>query len=186
MKSSHCGGEAPVLAPVPRWRREEDGTIHFSVTSDGTTGVKWISCFDQRGDHVGDYAESVLCSDDFKPTRRVTTKVVVLPSSFWSDDNRTAENICAKAKKLKLDKPNAEVACLIREQFTDEELAAMGFRFCWLIVMHTPIKDSRGAPRFLGVFRGDSGWLLDACYYAPLRRWNRDRAFAFAVPQVSA
>ena len=45
---------------------------------------------------------------------------------LFEDSNRISKNIRAEAEHRNLEKPNAEVACLIREKFTDEELKNMG------------------------------------------------------------
>lgn len=181
-------GGAPLLAtpalpasqPAPKWRNE-NGTIRFSVTSNGVTGEEWIARLKAKGINVSPYAESVLRSDDFESTNGVTYDVAVLPGTLWSSDNvRTTKNIRAEAKKRKFTKLPAEVACLIRESFTDEELAAMGL--WWIVVMHAPIDDSDGPPSLLGVYRNGGGRRLSACYDRPGHTWSRDGGFAFAVP----
>ena len=119
-----------------------------------------------------DYAKKVLRSPDFKPT-----KVAVLKGMLFENDDRITSKIRAEADKRQLQKPNAEVACLIREKFTDEDIEAMGL---WQIVtMHEPIVSD-----LLGADRSDDGRWLGAYYGEPDRRWSRDGGFAFAVSQV--
>ncbi|MBI2024535.1 MAG: hypothetical protein HYT03_00370, partial [Candidatus Harrisonbacteria bacterium] len=97
-------------------------------------------------------------------------------------NDRITKKIRAEADKRKLSKPNAELACLIREKFTDKEIEAMGL---WYIVaMHEPINDSVGDPDLLSADRGGAGRWLSVC--RPGRRWCRDGGFAFAVSQVSS
>jgi len=91
--------------------REQDGVIYISVTSDGTTGESWINRLESKGFRLGDYAKSMLRSDDFNPTAGVTTEVAVLKGSLFSDSNRVTKNIRADAKKRAWSVPNAEVAC---------------------------------------------------------------------------
>ena len=171
-----------VLCPLV-WR-EEDGVIYFSVTSDGTTGEDWITRLESKGFRVGDYAKQVLRSPDFKPTNGVTTEVAVLKGMLFEDNDRITKKIRAEADKRKLSKPNAELACLIREKFTDKEIEAMGL---WYIVaMHEPINDSGGDPNLLDADRHDDGRWLHASYDRPDGRWYRDYGFAFAVSQVSS
>ena len=132
----------------------------------------------------GLYTKSILRSKDFKPTSGVTYEVAVLKGSLFSDDDRTAQNIRDKANEMNLTTPNAEVACLIREQFSDKEIEAMGL---WYIVaMHEPIKDSDGLPNLLAAFRGVDGRWLYAYDVYPDDRWYRGCGFAFLVPQVSS
>lgn len=164
--------------------RERDGIIYFSVTSDGTGGKGWIKRLKDKGFRIGDYAKSLLCSSDFKPTSNVTYEIAVLKGVLFEDDDRITKKIRAEADKRKLAKPNAEVACLIREKFSDKELEAMGF--WWIIVMHEPIKDSDGGSNLLGVVRDDVGRWLRAYYGLPGSRWGRDGGFVFVASQVGA
>lgn len=173
------GRKLPKVELTRSWC-EEDGVIYFSVTSDGSTGEQWISHLERHGD----YAKQVLRSKDFKPTNGVTTEVAVLKGMLFSDNDRITSNIRAEADKRKFKKPNAELACLIRVKFTDDEIKAMGLT--WIVAMHEPIKDSDGDPHLLGVNRGGEGRWLSACSDWPDRRWDRELGFAFAVSQVSA
>lgn len=179
-------GELVVSAPVRAWR-EENGVIYFSVTSDGTTGENWIKRLERNGFRVGDYAKQVLRSPSFVPTSGVTTsgvttEIAVLKGTLFEDDDRITKKVCAEAKKRALGKPNAEVACLIREMFSDQELEAMGL--WWIVAMHEPIKDSGGYPDLLHANRGGDGRWLRACDGSPDNGWNRGGGFAFAVAQV--
>jgi len=177
-------GELAVSKPSCSWR-EEDGIIYFSVTSDGTTGEDWIKRrLEGNGFRVGDYAKQALRSPDFKPTSGVTTEVAVLKGTLFEDNDRITKKIRAEADKRKLSKPNAEVACLVREMFTDEELEAMGL--VWIIAMHDPINDSGGGPSLLSAGRVGVGRWLRACYGEPGGRWGREDGFAFVASQVSA
>lgn len=175
--------ELTVSEPTCAWR-EEDGVIYFSVASDGTTGEEWIRRLEGKGFRIGDYAESILRSDDFKPTNGVTSEIAVLKGMLFKDNDRITKKIRAEADRRELTKPNAELACLIREKFTDKEIEAMGL--WWIVAMHEPIKDSDGAPRLLRADRRDDGRRLDACYGEPDGRWFRDGGFAFVVSQVCA
>jgi len=170
--------EILVSTPSRSWRKE-DGVIYFSVTSDGTTGEDWIKRLDGNDFRVGDYAKQVLRSPDFKPTNGVTTEIAVLKGMLFEDNDRSTKKIRAEADKRKLEKPNAELACLIREKFTDKDIEAMGL---WYIVaMHEPINDSDGDPYLLSADRYDDGRWLSACDYRPDYRWFRGLGFAFAV-----
>src|SRR3990167_7459209 len=175
--------ELSVSEPIRSWR-DEDGVIYFSVTSDGTTGEDWIKRLEGNGFRVGDYAKQVLRSPDFKPTNGVTTEVAVLPGLLFEDNDRITKKIRAEADKRKLGMPEPELACLIREKFTDKEIEVMGL---WYIVaMHEPINDSDGDPFLLYADRDGVGRWLDACRGGPDDRWYRVNGFAFAVSQVSS
>jgi hypothetical protein len=179
-KTCACKTKKRQSKPVS-WR-EEDGIIYFSVTSDGTTGEEWITRLVAKGFRVGDYAKQVLRSSSFKPTTGVITEVAVLKGVLWNDNDRITSKIRVEAKARKLRMPSAEVALLIREKFTDEELAAMGL---WgIVVMHEPVKNSDGYPDLLCAGRDGGGRWLDACCGKPGNGWYRDDGFAFAVSQV--
>jgi hypothetical protein len=170
--------ETVVVERQSKWH-EQDGVIYFSVTSDGTTGEDWIPRLESKGFRVGDYAKQVLCSPDFKPTSGVTTEIAILKGMLFEENNRITKNIRAEADKRKLLKPNAEVACLIREKFTDKEIEAMGLT--WIIAMHEPINDSDGAPALLNANRNGAGQWLGSCDDRPGRSWDREDGFAFEV-----
>jgi len=166
-----------------RWR-EEDGVIYFSVTSDGTTGPQWIERLEKKGIKLSKRAKDVLNSPDFKPTNGATTEVAVLKGMLFEDNDRVTSKIRAEAGKRKLVNPNAELGCLVRDMFTDEEIEAMGL--VWIVTMHKPIKDSDGDASLLGAYRVDDGHWLCAYYGGPDDRWGRADGFAFAVSQVSS
>jgi hypothetical protein len=164
-----------------------DHEDHFRFTlpaSDGTTGKKWIGRLEKKGYRVSDYAKSILTSRDFRPTTGVTTEVVVLKGSMFEDNQRITANIRTTATERTLEKPNAETVPMIRENFTDKEIEAMGLT--WIVAMHEPIKDSDGDPNLLNADRNDDGQWLGAYCDSPGLGWNRGSGFAFAVSQVSA
>jgi hypothetical protein len=155
------------------------GVIRFRVTSDGTTGKGWIARLEKKGFHIGYHAKSVLRSPDFKNTKGVTYEIAVLKGSLFADADRTTDGVRAEAKRRGLTVPDAEVACLIREKFSDDDLEVMGF--WWLVTMHELIGDSRNMPRLLSVDRDGSGRLLDTALDKPGRVWKRDRGFVYVV-----
>lgn len=176
-------GELIVSEPTRRWR-EQDGVIYFSVTSNGMTGPQWIEHFEKKGVRLSKWAKDVLLSPDFKPTNGMTTEVAVLKGMLFEDNERVTSKIRAEANKRKLTKPEAELGCLIRDMFTDEEIEAMGLM--WIAAFHEPIKDSDGDPDSLSANRHGDGHWLDAYCDKPDYRWNRDNGVAFPVSQVSS
>jgi hypothetical protein len=168
-----------VSEPTRSWR-EQDGVIYFSVTSDGTTGEDWIKRLKSNGFRVGVNAKQILRSPDFKPTSGVTTEVAVLKGILFENQSRFTKKICTEADDRNLSEPNAELACLIREMFTDKEIEAMGLD--WIVVMHKSISGSGSGPSLLEVGRDGVGRWLSACdYRGPGGRWGRYGGFAFAV-----
>lgn len=177
---------ARFLRKEPTWVRrwhEENGVIYFEVVSDGTTGPDWIKRLEKKGFQLSKWAKGVLNSPDFMPTSGVTFRVAMLKGTLFTDSNCITSKIRKEARSRKLEKPNAEVACLIREMFSDEELEAMGL--WWIVVFHEPIKDSVGVPGLLSSARDLDGRRLITCYGRPGGVWGSGDGFAFVL-QVSS
>lgn len=182
---TETGSEGAVIptAPTPTaWTIDDEGNIHFTLTSNGFTREQWEQHLERRGWRISDYARQVLRRASEAPTNGVTYNIVVRPSKKWSDSDRITKKIRAAADKKGWLKPHWEVACLIRDTFTDEQLEQMGL---WYIVtVHEPIKDSGGGPFLLYSDRYGGGRWLRARYGSPDDYWNDRGGFAFAVPQV--
>ncbi len=178
-------GAAIPTAPTPTaWTVDDEGNIHFTLTSNGFTREQWEQHLERRVWRIGDYARQVLRRASEAPTNGVTYNIVVRPGKKWGDSDRTTKKIRAAADKKGWLKPHWEVVCLIRDTFTDEQLEQMGL---WYIVtMHEPIKDSDGVPCLLSSGRGGGGRWLCAYYGRPGGGWDGNGGFAFVVPQVSA
>lgn len=114
---------------------------------------------------------------DFKPMIGITIEVVVLKGKLFKDSDRITSKIRTETKRRKLNKPNATLACLIRNKFTDKIIEDMGLR--WIVVMHKPINDDDG---LLSVGRGDGGRRLVVHYGRPDVIWKHDYGFAFVKP----
>jgi hypothetical protein len=174
------------LEPAKRWC-EQDGVIYFTLpATKGVTGPQWIKHLEKKGFRLSDRAKSMLRSEDFKPTTGVVRKIAVLKGMLFEDDNRTTKDIRAEGDKRKLKhgkapEMNAEIACQIREMFTDKELEEMGL--WWIVVMHDPIV-SDGSPNLFNALRDDDGRWLNAYCDNPDGGFNRERGFAFVVSQV--
>jgi hypothetical protein len=165
---------------LKRWT-VKDGVIYFTLISNGFTGDEWITHLNGKKQPVGPYAQSVLRHPNFKPTKAGTPHhIAVLLGKLYFDDERITRNIRTDAKKRKMTDPHAEVACLIRDAFTDQEIEEMGLT--WIITMHEPIPDSDGHPHLLGADRY-GGYRLSAYDSRPDDRWSRARGFAFSVAQ---
>jgi hypothetical protein len=108
-------------------------------------------------------------------------EIAILKGSLFTDNERITKKILAEATKRKLSTPNAEVACLIREKFTDKEIEAMGL--WWIVAMHEPIKDSGGGPSLLSADRRGAGSWLGAYWGYPDYWWSGNDGFAFVRSQ---
>lgn len=172
--------------PPARSFHKEENVITFSVTSDGTKGEDWITILEEKECLLTDCAKRVLRSPDFKPTSGVTTEVAVLMGVlFKRDTDRTTGNIRTEAKHRNLTEPHPEVACLIRDKFTNNKINDMGLE--WIVTMHDPVKDSDGSLCVLGTgyIKNDRNGL---CAFGDVdfTIWNNAYGFAFAVSSASA
>ena len=180
-------GELMVSEPAKRWR-EQDGVIYFTLpATEGVTGSQWIERLEKKNLRVSDWAKDVLGKPAFKPTTGVVREIAVLKGMLFEENNRTTKEIRAEGGKRKLkhgkaSEMNAEIACQIREMFTDRELEEMGL--WWIVVMHEPIKDSDGDLYLLYADRAAVGRWLYACYVHPDHGFYRESGFAFVVSQV--
>jgi hypothetical protein len=174
-------GELTVSDSTRPWR-EHNGVITFSVTSDGTGGPLWVTRLQNRGFEIPDIVKSMLYSRDFKATSGITVQVAVLKGILFDDNRRTTRDIRAEGDRRNLKKPNAEIACLIREMCLHDEIATMDL--FGIVTMHEPIKDSFGDVDLLRVSGGGNGGLLAACDGGLGEGWRRDNGFAFVVSEV--
>ncbi|MBP9669511.1 MAG: hypothetical protein KBE09_04455 [Candidatus Pacebacteria bacterium] len=163
---------------------EKEGVVYFSVTSDGTTGEQWIQRLEDNGFRVGDYAKQVLLHPNFNPTKNLASDVAILKGTLFEDNERCTEKIRAEAARRRLSAPQAELACLIREKFTDDDIDAMGLSY--IVAMHEPISDAAGLPRLLNADRSHDGRWLYAHGDRPDRIRDRDFGFAFVVSKASS
>ena len=189
--------------PWPKKWREEHGVFYFSVTSpthrellscldpneikeaNNPLGEAWIKRLQGNDFHVGYHAKILLRSLDFKPTNGVTTEVAILPEFLFWDEPCVQKKVYAEAKKRKLSKkPNADLACLICEKFTNEDIQEMGL-LC-IYVMHEPITGDGGFPTLLTPSTRGGGCNLESDVCKPRSAYPPQTGFAFEVSQVSA
>ncbi len=176
-----------VVSELPKCWTEKDGVIYFTLPpTEGLTGSQWVTRLERKGFKLSKWAKDVLNSKDFVPTTGVVNNIAVLKGELFSDDDRITSKIVAEGDRRlwKHGKDiSPEIACQIREMFTDEEIEAMGL--IWITTMHEPINDSDGDPDLLGTDRYDDGQGLLAYCDRLGNGWYREDGFAFVVPQVS-
>jgi hypothetical protein len=179
---TETGSAVIPTAPPTAWTVDDEGNIHFTVTSNGMTREQWEQHLKRRGWRIGDCARQMLRRATEAPTNGVTYNIVVRPGKKISDSDRIMKKISAAADKKGWLKPHWEVACLIRDTLTDEQLEQMGLRY--IVTMHE--QDSVGDPGFLlSSDRYDFGRWLYAYCVKPDDRWFADGGFAFVVPLSS-
>ena len=159
-----------------------DHLILTVVVDRVSTGPVWIIRTDEKGNRTNDYSRGVLRSNKFSTTPVGMYDVAVLKGSSFSSDPYT-KDVRKKAKQMKWADPNSDIACFIREQYSDEELKEMGL--WWIAVMHEPIV-SDDFSNLLNVNRNDDGRWLNTYDDNSDNRWNRNGGFAFLVSQISS
>lgn len=159
-----------------------------SITSDGRTGKQFITDLEKKKFQVGNEAKFCMTKSKdadgklaFVSSSGVTYKPVIIKGEAFEDNERITSNIRRVAAERKYITPPAELAPLLREAISDEQIAQMGLT--WLIVMHEPITDSDGYPYLLGVGRRGGGRGLRAYWDDPDDRWRRVSGFVFLAPQ---
>lgn len=159
----------------------EQSTTVFTVTSDGRTGPDFIQSLPKKDYRVGECATDVMRKPAFVTTSGQIYRLGLIKGRGFSDNERTTENIRAEAVCRGWLTPPAEVAPLLRETVSDEEIERLDL--WWLVVMHEPIVDSRGGAGLLNLCRSGGGRWLDAGYGKPDYRWGREDGFVFLLPQ---
>lgn len=159
-------------------------TKTLKLTATGLTGKKWIKRLEKGGYEVSEYAKSILLSPEFDEavhSKGIEYTVGIVPQTELGLGKyvSTAE-IKSYAKSKGWLMPTLEIALLVREALSDEDIEALGV---WYVAaLHEPIKDSGGGPSVLGARRDDGGRWLYAFWGNPVGQWRTDGAFAFLVP----
>lgn len=174
-------GEIIVSEPIRSWI-EKDGIIYFSVTSRCMTGPEWISHLMRRGGFVSVQAQQLLCSRDFVSTNGVTYQIAIIKGNTLSDTDRTIGQVRVEADQFKLIIPNTEIACLIRDKFTDTEIEDMGL--IGIVTMHKPINNLLGHASLLSADRYGFGQCLSTCSGDTRSQLVCSMGCAFVVAQV--
>ncbi|MEX2410802.1 MAG: hypothetical protein WD607_05415, partial [Candidatus Paceibacterota bacterium] len=152
------------------------------VTSNGMTDKDWIA---QGEIDFSDWAKDIMSKTEFNKsvTNNITYHPVLIKGDEFSGKERIIKNIRAEAKRRGYITPPPELAPLLRQAISDEDIKALGLT--WLAVMHEPIIGFGGSPSLFGLFWSDVGRWLDAYFGDPDHYWSRDDGFIFLAPQVS-
>lgn len=155
-------------------------TLTFKAT--GRTGKQWVAYLKSNKFNVSDCAESVLLNPEFdrlNQKKGTEYRVVVVPHKEIFDSG-TTEDIRKWGAKKGYTSPSPEVACLIREALSNEEIEALGV---WYVVtQHDPIADRGGSPDVLDADRFDGGRWLGADWAYPRSTWGAGGASVLLVP----
>lgn len=153
-----------------------------TLTTSGRTPKQWVAHL--KEDHnISSWAESIILNPDFKKAcaKKGTQYNIAFVYGRDVPTPRTTDAIRAHAASLGYETPSPEVALLLRESLTDQDLKDMDVDY--VVTMHTPITVSGGDPGLLRV--GLGGW-LNSYWDSPGRRWSTRGAFGFLVPASSS
>ncbi|MFH1454975.1 MAG: hypothetical protein ABIF22_01500 [bacterium] len=179
---------------VQPWWVEND-VIYFNVTSDGKTGEQWVSQFESKGIVVPELTKMRLLFNDINHVKEKIYKIAVIKGEYFSDQDRIMTKIVKEAIKRGFEIPNPEIACFIREKFSDEQIRMMGFGQANLIgqvyglgivTMHKKLSDfhspfgiSEGVLCTYSSTTGSS--YLESNWFEPTDGWSSNTGFAFVV-----
>ncbi len=167
-----------IIFPEQKWF-ELDNVIYIKVIFDGTTGEQWIKRLYNKPINISSGATELLLSEDFKVTTGFVCTIAILKGSMFDRDSRINRKIRKEAAKRKLITPTPELACLIGETLSNNELKTMGLDL--LVVCHNPIKLSNGGSYLLCVARTPTLPRLCTDGGDPYDGWAKDCGFIFEV-----
>lgn len=103
--------------------RRYNGSVFFTVMSDGTTGADWFNRLKAKDYHV-DPCREMFDSKNFVSTTSIKAEICAF--SIKNQDSGSGERetrVYVETNGLKM---NVEFACLIRDMFTDKEYPEIG------------------------------------------------------------
>ncbi len=159
---------------------DEMGNIHLTVVSNGFTPEEWNAYLECRGHNISPTFKELMSRAQEKPTIGVTYRVVIYPADKIADRDCNTRHVRFVAEQRGWAKPHWEVACLMRDILTDEQLDRMDL---WsILVMHESIKDVTGDPRLVSLGQGDGGrWLRTYSDIPELNFGSESVNFAFVL-----
>ncbi len=153
-----------------------------TLTSDGRTGEQFLSDLEKAGLSFSGFTKTMMKGKEFNATVTTGTKyrIAVIKGEEFTDEDRNIANIRNEIAKLGGIMPPAELSPLLRLNFSDEEIKALGLS--WIIPVHEPIDDSSGRPELLGLRASKLDNQLNAYYSHGAYGWDIKSGFAFLLP----
>lgn len=171
---------APTAPEPTPWTVDDEGNFHFTVTSNGMTPEEWEQHFERRTG-LDNLTHTVLRSASETPTNGVVYHIVVCPCRKMFDFDRLTRKIRAAAEEKGWQKPHWEVACLICDMFTKQQLEQMRLRS--ITAMHEAIEVFDNSQRLLCLYGEGSCSGLSSVYGKPDGEWHSESGCAFVVPE---
>ncbi len=120
-------GELAVSEMKKEWRDEED-VIRFTVRSTGDDGVQWASRLERKDFPISRGAREILGSKSGRFTKGLYFDVAVFKARCFGQTSISRLEVLEQSFAWKFDPPTVELACLIRDKFSNTEIRKMGFR----------------------------------------------------------
>lgn len=157
------------------------------LTASGRTGKEWVKHLEKNEYRIGSYAKELILSDEFAAARGkkgTEYEIAIVPGKELYESYDTTASIKEKAAAKGWTIPTPEIALLVREALSDDEMKELGV---WYVAaLHDPIAGSGGDPGVLGAYRGGGGRWVGADWGYPLDEWDTAGAFALVVPGKSS
>lgn len=150
---------------------ERENILYVSVTADGSTSEEWKTRLTNKGITLGKFS-----SYNLFPTRK-TYKLAIIKPECVKKFRRTTLNVREFARDLGFLPATDEIAFLLREKISDEELAANNL---WGIIF--PNEDRGGSYARLYANRYGAGNNLGPINCRPGYQWGDALGFCFVVP----
>lgn len=162
-------------------------TKTLTLTATGLTGKQWLARLKKGKYKVSSYAEDLILSDEFNKNiskKGTEFNVAIIPQTeLGLGKYVTTTQIKEYAENKGWSIPTPEIALLLREALSNEDMEALGV--WWIVALHEPMTDRGGDPRVLGAHRNDGEPWVHACWGYPGRQWRAGHGFAFLVPASS-
>lgn len=170
---------------TPTWR-VENGVIYTSVISNGMTGEEWTYRFLNKGFDLTEDFKSTLLSPEFKATSGVRTEVAIfdhLPEDEFGDEVNAA-SVRAFAAEQRVTLPTLEVACLIRDKFSNKEFLN-DMNLPWVVCVLESIYNRPGGREMIRLMMDCCTRNISACHVTPETHIGHNCGVAFTVSEVS-
>jgi hypothetical protein len=172
----------------PLFKTDQHGRIFVPLTGTGWTSAEWIARSDAGVFGLTKWARDVLTRPDYdakhrlEPGKQYVVALMFGKTEFPVDADRSTANLQARGERDygQSDDLRGELALLLREAISDEQLELWGIRY--IAVLHEPIIDSIGCPRVLAVDLDVDRTVVAFCG-PPFGHWFDDGAFAVPVSQ---
>lgn len=163
------------ITPVKRPWVTDNYFTTLSVVSDGTTGPKWVEIFKD----LSEYEKSVLLSEQFKATKGVRYKIVIIKGSLAKSKEVLTSSIEKGAFGLGFSESNLEVICLLRRMLSDEEIRKyMGFDL--IVLMNKVYIAELIKPMLIGI-NTNTSTPFELFPYNDCGIWSQEDGFIYEI-----